>query len=721
MPVRNVVVVWFDDMFNFQRFRHTFGAAPITPNLDDFASRATVFNRAYATIAVCEPSRNACLTGLSPFQTMVLDLNRPEWEIAPPQLSWLYRLRMNGVFTTTLGKEWHGYVPIPGPVAKQLYDLNSVGISHSPGIERPYVENGGGYEGRGWTDPADDAAFYDGQVSRLGISRFNAAPWGDKPFYMSLGFKAPHGPFSAPQRFFDLYDWEDFIPPAQWANGFDSADFGKDMFDGFVYLPNSPTPIGGEHWAKTVRNYYARISHGDHEFGLWWEVFKASPRYADTAVIVISDHGWHLGDNWQTGKFSLWESACNAPLMVYHPDHAARTVNTPVSLIDLGETVMELSGLPPLKHGPGRSLLPHVRGEAAAPRWVPSFYYHSVSVTDGQVRLALYGNGDVEMHDVGADPHLTDNPGRAHPRFAEARDAALAACRDYGFAMVENGAVIDRTTPLVSMIGGVPEDADLRGSFASISPLGGGWKRSPNWRRQLHTLMGSTAQELVVPDDVDVLHVITGVTIPKVTIRAKGEGKDIWITNRTNQGTASREAEVHLDGASQVRTENHRLTVFGGRGNDTISGAQAGDWIVGGEGDDLIDGGSGNDTLDGGPGNDTIIGGDGNDIITAGAGMDSISASAGNDTITVTGGSHTIDLGSGNDTVILHRTERVQTIAGLASGGTLDLAAWAPIQPVRVTTVGSTVEVTAGLERIVCTGTTAAVVRAAIRGATIAP
>ncbi|WP_207471898.1 hypothetical protein [Paracoccus fontiphilus] len=47
----------------------------------------------------------------------------------------------------------------------------------------------------------------------------------------------------------------------------------------------------------------------------------------------------------------------------------------------------------------------------------------------------------------------------------------------------------------------------------------------------------------------------------------------------------------------------------------------------------------------------------------------------------------------------------------------LDLSNWQPVEPVHVRQVGSTVEVTAGLEKIVCQNTTTDVVRGAIVGA----
>jgi len=64
-----------------------------------------------------------------------------------------------------------------------------------------------------------------------------------------------------------------------------------------------------------------------------------------------------------------------------------------------------------------------------------------------------------------------------------------------------------------------------------------------------------------------------------------------------------------------------RLTIFGGRGDDTL---------IGGHGNDYLNGGSGNDRLVGGPGNDVLVGGRGSDVLDGGAGDDVLIA-GGND------------------------------------------------------------------------------------------
>lgn len=59
----NVLFVVADD---YRPQASIFGKPAITPNLDRIAARGVVFDRAYAQITVCNPSRNSFLTGKLP-------------------------------------------------------------------------------------------------------------------------------------------------------------------------------------------------------------------------------------------------------------------------------------------------------------------------------------------------------------------------------------------------------------------------------------------------------------------------------------------------------------------------------------------------------------------------------------------------------------------------------------------------------------------------------
>lgn len=93
------------------------------------------------------------------------------------------------------------------------------------------------------------------------------------------------------------------------------------------------------------------------------------------------------------------------------------------------------------------------------------------------------------------------------------------------------------------------------------------------------------------------------------------------------------------------------VTLFGGRGHDTLAGGTADDFIVGSSGHDAIHGGDGNDRLDGGADNDTVLGGNGNDTIKLHAGSDVALGGDGHDRLYVDS-RDTVSTGPDDDTLI---------------------------------------------------------------------
>ena len=83
----------------------------------------------------------------------------------------------------------------------------------------------------------------------------------------------------------------------------------------------------------------------------------------DTVVVVLSDHGEEFLEHGAIGhERTLHVEALHVPLIVRAPGLAPRVVDTPVGLVDVLPTVLELLGLPPAEDLDGRSLVPLLRG-----------------------------------------------------------------------------------------------------------------------------------------------------------------------------------------------------------------------------------------------------------------------------------------------------------------------------------------------------------------------
>ncbi|CAH2770449.1 MAG: Choline-sulfatase (EC [uncultured Caballeronia sp.] len=126
---------------------------------------------------------------------------------------------------------------------------------------------------------------------------------------------------------------------------------------------------------QQIRNarhaYYGAISYVDAQFGAIIEALDQAGLADDTIVIVTSDHGEMLGERGLWYKMTFFEGGCRVPLIVHAPGQfEAAYVSAFVSHLDLLLTLVELGHGQPRPAWPdsldGRSLVPHLRGEAQA-------------------------------------------------------------------------------------------------------------------------------------------------------------------------------------------------------------------------------------------------------------------------------------------------------------------------------------------------------------------
>jgi arylsulfatase A-like enzyme len=84
-----------------------------------------------------------------------------------------------------------------------------------------------------------------------------------------------------------------------------------------------------------------------------------------TVIIVAADHGEAFGEH-QTWfhAVSVYEELLRVPLLIHVPGVAARRVDTPVTLMDLGPTILDLFGQTTPGSYMGQSLVPFLRGQS---------------------------------------------------------------------------------------------------------------------------------------------------------------------------------------------------------------------------------------------------------------------------------------------------------------------------------------------------------------------
>jgi arylsulfatase A-like enzyme len=129
--------------------------------------------------------------------------------------------------------------------------------------------------------------------------------------------------------------------------------------------------------SKPVDEYDSATAYCDDELGRLFRALEARPDAGRTATFVFSDHGELFGEHgYEHHGNSLYEPDLRVVLLARVPGLSKRTVDVPVSLVDLNPTVRMLAGARAERADPAPwSLLPLMSGaETAAWEKRPIFF-----------------------------------------------------------------------------------------------------------------------------------------------------------------------------------------------------------------------------------------------------------------------------------------------------------------------------------------------------------
>lgn len=336
-----------------------------TPSIDALANRGVNFDRAYVTISICAPNRTCILTGQYAARHGMLAFDK---ELPPDQLGQTYPalLKKAGYRTGFIGK--YGVGKPPG---KEIFDFNR------------------GFPGQG--------KFL---VTKNGVTRHLSSIMGDqaneflkgcrsdRPFHLSISFKAPHVqdsssvksvqfPYDPAPHIANLYK-DITIPSPLTAH----SDFFSRLPD-FIKDSENRSRWAVRHWGplrnqETLKGYYRLVSGVDHAVGRIVSELDRLGFAENTVIIFSSDHGQFLGEYGLAGKWYPHEPSIHIPLIIYDPrlskEQRGTRRNDFALSIDIAPTILELAHVPAPDRMQGQSLM-NVVNDQTPSDWRQEFYY----------------------------------------------------------------------------------------------------------------------------------------------------------------------------------------------------------------------------------------------------------------------------------------------------------------------------------------------------------
>ena len=350
----------------------------VTPNLDRLAGQGTLFKRTYCQQPLCGPSRSSFLTGLRPDTIKIFDNATRLRASGPGVVTLPQHFKSNGYHTQSVGKIFHSFdeerdggatwtVPTWEPeeaaryaspeLREQFERLRAEGKTSS-------VEVGPRYER---ADVADNV-YADGMLADRAVETLGQVK--DKSFFLAVGMRKPHRPWAAPEKYWRMYDPrrldlpDNFEPPVNCPEialkeSRDDAE-GDDEGDAEAGVQPARRTIRPKEIRAQMHGYFACISYVDALIGRIVGELDRLGLGENTVVVVTSDHGFHLGENGQRAKSTLFTPSLHVPLIVRMPGGTGAGGRTAAltELVDIYPSLCDLCGITPPPNVEGTSFKP---------------------------------------------------------------------------------------------------------------------------------------------------------------------------------------------------------------------------------------------------------------------------------------------------------------------------------------------------------------------------
>jgi len=198
----------------------------------------------------------------------------------------------------------------------------------------------------------------------------------------------------------------------------------------------TPQAITSEERDALKEAYLEEVAFAERYIGVLLKEIESLGRTEDTIIVLCSDHGDGFNEH---GFYShpryLYEELVRVPLLIYHPSLGERRiVQTPVGLVDIMPTVLDMLGIPPDGLDPvGQSLWPAIlRGDTSSLRgWVvmdatPDRLQYIAAIRTNRWKLIVdREKGTRDLYDLVADPGEQNNVAHLYPDVVESLEAQL--------------------------------------------------------------------------------------------------------------------------------------------------------------------------------------------------------------------------------------------------------------------------------------------------------
>ncbi len=397
-----------------------------TPNIDAFAKRSALFTRVYPESLPTIPVRRAVFTGrraypFHDYRPVPWDIvYLPGWQPMDRGEDTVAENLANAGYHTGLVTDSVPYFAPGLNFQRGFWQWNYVRGMQQDRWASVHTVDDRDLEGYWW--PGGDPPLHSnlryhvantrGRLHERDSSTAQVFQWAidfvednrrAEPFYLYVDSFAPHEPWEAPRRYYEMYADPDYDGPTVVHP---------------QYRPMGEQGLTEAMLADMIAHYSGLVSLVDAWFGRLMDTVERLDLLENTLIAFTSDHGTNFADNpgRVVGKphYSLWPGVMDLPLIVHLPAGASAniTIAELAYNVDLSATLYDLAGIDNHQPIDGRSLLPLLLEEDGwEPRaYVTSRYGNSVCCIDDDWWIRASVTGELgEAFDLRSDPRCQED------------------------------------------------------------------------------------------------------------------------------------------------------------------------------------------------------------------------------------------------------------------------------------------------------------------------
>lgn len=358
-----------------------------TPNLDQLASRGTVFENCYTNSPLCAPSRLAITSGK--YCSRVGAWNNDCWLPSADYPSIARLVTNRGYEPFLIGKMHYDKT--------RRYGFTEIGQSTwnqttktGKGSRRAFDDTS--IDWQNWWSRVSD--FRSGESSSvLDHDRAICAhardflakrKRSDPAFFALVGFIAPHWPLTVPEEFHAPYRGRINPPRLPLAHLEMQPLNYQQLRHGFGIVKTGPEVV-----IRGREYYYGLTQWCDQNIGRVLDALAKSDVANNTVVIYTSDHGENMGEHGLWWKCCMYECASRVPLIISWPQRWKQGDRRQgaCSLLDVVQTVAAIAGAETPGDWNGNSLIPWLNDRDYAWKNLAVSEYYAVHISSGFVML----------------------------------------------------------------------------------------------------------------------------------------------------------------------------------------------------------------------------------------------------------------------------------------------------------------------------------------------